>query len=82
MSQIGFGFEINLPAVVNATLDKRVKAHRRTRWQALRTSLTFPAAAGYNSRRLRGRGRLSSGLYRLTLTPMSGAPRSMLFHIG
>jgi hypothetical protein len=56
--------------------------HRRKRWQALRTSLTFLATYGPNGRSLSGRGVLSPGLYRLTAAPEHGIAESMLFHIG
>jgi Subtilase family len=81
-SQLGFAFDVNLPARVHASLAKRVRVRGRTRWQALRGSVTFTAAVGYNSRRLTGRVLLLAGLYRLTLSPVGGAARSMVFHIG
>jgi hypothetical protein len=82
LSQLGFAFSINLPARLHATLAKRVSSHGRTRWQSLRGSANFNVAGGYNRRRLRGRSRLSAGLYRLTLSPVRGPARSILFRVG
>jgi hypothetical protein len=67
---------------VRVTLAKRIRTRKHARWQVLRDSLTIAAASGRNSRRLSGRGVLSAGLYRLTLTPMHGAARSIVFQIG
>jgi hypothetical protein len=81
-SELGFAFDINLPARVHASLAKRARVRGHTRWQALRGAVTFTAAVGHNSRRLTGRGVLMTGLYRLTLSPVTGVARSMVFHIG
>jgi hypothetical protein len=81
-SQLTFAFEINLPAHVHATLAKRVKVHRGARWRALRGTLAFSAKTGFNVKRLPGRGILSPGLYRLTISPDHGPARSLLFHVG
>jgi hypothetical protein len=81
-SQVAFAFTINTATQVRVTLAKRIRTRKHARWQVLRDSLTIAAASGRNSRRLSGRGALSAGLYRLTLTPMHGAARSIVFQIG
>jgi len=82
ISQVGFAFTINTVAHVRVVLALRVRAHGRTRWQTLPSSLTFAALKGRNSRRLSGKRILSNGVYRLTLTPSGGSPRSLVFQIG
>ncbi len=82
MSQVGFLFTINVTAQVRATLARRVHSHGHSRWSPLRHSLTFTAAGGHDSRRLDGGTVLAAGAYRLTLTPVHGAARSLVFAIG
>jgi hypothetical protein len=82
VGQVGFAFTINLPARVRASLAKRLRHHGSARWQALRGSLAFATAPGRNSRHLRGGGSLSAGRYQLTLTPVHGTARSIVFQIG
>ncbi len=82
MSQVGFQFTINLTAQVRATLARRIRSHRHNRWSPLHHSLTFTAAGGHDSRRLGGGTVLAAGVYRLTLTPVHGAARSLVFAIG
>jgi hypothetical protein len=81
LSQVGFGFSINLPARVRASLAKGVRTHGHLRWRALRAAATFNVPGGYHDRRLAGRTRLPGGVYRLTLSPASGAGRAVLFHV-
>lgn len=76
---IAFAFVINVPSKVRVTLMRRVRLHGRTRWLRVGRAATVAAAAGRNVRRLSGRARLPKGLYRLTLTPVSGASRSIAF---
>ncbi len=82
ISQVGFVFDISPGARVRAVLAERVRAHRRTRWQTLPSSITIAATTGRNSRRLSGHRVLSAGVYRLTLTPSGGPSRSLTFQIG
>jgi len=82
VSQLEFSCVLSAATSVRATLSKRVSHHRHARWQPLRDSLTFTAFGGHNRRRLRGRGTLAPGVYRLTLTPAHGSPRSIDFEIG
>jgi hypothetical protein len=79
LSRLGFAFAINLPARVRVTLARRTGTGARARWRALRGSLSFDAPAGSNRRRLTGRGELPRGVYRLTISPQGGAPRSIVF---
>jgi hypothetical protein len=81
LSQVGFGFSINLPARVRASLAKGLRTHGHLRWRAVRAGAMFNVPGGYNDRRLAGRTRLPAGVYRLTLSPASGTGRSVLFHV-
>jgi subtilase family serine protease len=81
LARIAFSFSSSQAAQVRATLALRVGSGRHTRWRALRASLAFAAIKGINHRRLHGSGRLASGLYRLTLTPTGGAPRSIMIRV-
>ncbi len=78
---IAFAFAINVASKVHVTLMHRVRLHGRTRWVAVGRAATVSAAAGRNVRRLSGSTRLVRGVYRLTLTPASGAARSITFTI-
>jgi hypothetical protein len=82
VSQIGFTFTINVAAHVRVTLQRRVLSRGRARWQTQTRSLTIAALSGRNSRQLGGHVALRAGSYRLTLTPVHGAPRSIVFEIG
>jgi len=79
---ISFVFVLNVASKVRVTLTHRVRSHGRTRWVTVGRAATIAAAAGRNSRRLSGAARLPNGAYRLTLAPLSGAPRSLSFTIG
>jgi hypothetical protein len=79
---LSFTFTANVTARVSVGLGKRVGRRGHQRWQALTHPLTVTAIAGRNNRRLGGHGVLSSGTYRLTLTPVGGAAQSILFKIG
>jgi hypothetical protein len=79
---VGFAFTLSADARVHATLAKRVRVHRHTRWVTFAGSLTIAAAKGRNRRHLNNHDALSPGRYRLTLTPQSGAARSIVFQIG
>jgi hypothetical protein len=81
VAQIGFTFTITVAAHVRVSLERRVARHGHALWRALRHPLTIAAASGRNSRRLGGHGVLSGGTYRLTLTPVDGAARSIVFEI-
>jgi hypothetical protein len=80
--ELGFTFTLNRAARVRVSLAKLLSARGHTRWRLLAGSLTIAAASGYNNRHLDGRGVLSAGAYRLTLAPLHGTARSIVFKIG
>jgi hypothetical protein len=81
-AKVVFTFSANMATRLRVSLARRVRSHGRTRWVAVGRAITVSAAAGRNVKRLTGARRLAAGLYRLTLTPSAGKPRSILFHIG
>jgi hypothetical protein len=82
ITQVGFTFEVNMAAHVLVSLQKRVVKHKHTRWVTVLHLHTIVAAAGLNSQHLAKRSALSSGTYRLTLTPVHAAARSIVFKLG
>ncbi len=80
--QLSFTFTSNLPARVRVSLQKLLHGQRHARWRAFGRALEIAAKRGRNTQRMSGRGVLSSGSYRLTLTPASGTARSIVFKIG
>jgi len=80
-SKVAFSFMLNSAAKVRVNLSRRVRRHHRFRWVTIGPAGTMAAVPGRNGARLKGRRALSSGLYRLTVTPLSGHSRSILFHI-
>jgi hypothetical protein len=81
-SQIGFTFTLNVAAHVRVSLQRRVVSHGRAHWQTRMRTLTIAAIGGRNSHSLGGHGMLRAGSYRLTLAPVGGAARSLVFEIG
>jgi hypothetical protein len=81
-AKVAFAFRSNMAIRLRVTLTRRVRSHGRTRWVTVGRSITISAAAGRNVKRLTGAKHLPAGTYRLTLTPSSGKPRSILFNIG
>jgi len=82
-SRVAFAFTLNVAARVRLTLAKRVIVHGRgTHWQTLPFSRTIPGRYGRNSSHLSAPGTLSSGRYRLTLTPTGGSARALTFAVG
>ena len=79
---LAFTFMLNVAAHVQASLEGRVGKRGHQRWKVLEHPLTIDAADGRNSQRLGGRGVLTAGTYRLTLTPLHGTARSIVFKIG
>jgi hypothetical protein len=67
---------------VHASLEAHVGKRGHMRWKALGHSLTIAALGGRNSQHLDGAGVLSPGTYRLTLTAVGAATRSIVFRIG
>jgi hypothetical protein len=80
-TQLGFALSISRAVTVRVTLAVRVGAGRDAHWRALRGSLSFVAVKGLNRRRLRGAGKLTQGLYRLTFAPAGGTSRSISFRV-
>jgi hypothetical protein len=82
IAAIGFTFLSNANVRVLVSLQKRVGKGRHARWLTLAHPRALAALAGRNVARLSGHGSLSSGAYRLMLTPAHGAARSLVFKIG
>jgi hypothetical protein len=80
--RVAFAFTLNVAARVRVTLAKLVVTHGRHRWQALPYSLTITGAPGRDSARLRARGTLAPGRYRLMLAPVHGTARRLTFRVG
>ncbi len=78
---IAFAFVLSIAAKVRVSLVRLVRSHGRAHWRTVGRAATISAAAGHNVKRLSGSGRLPRGVYRLTLTPASGAARSITFRI-
>jgi hypothetical protein len=82
IAKVAFAFNSNMATRVRVTLARRVRSHHRWHWLTVGHPITVSAGAGHNVKRLAGTKRLVAGTYRLTLTPNSGKPRSVVFHIG
>jgi hypothetical protein len=82
LSKVGFAFTLTVPARLRISIAKRIRVHGRTQWKKISSPLTISAASGAQTRSLSGGGALASGRYQLTLTPASGASRSIVFQIG
>lgn len=78
---LGFSFTLNLAARVHVALAKRLTTHGHASWKAAAHSLAIAATIGINRCHLGGHGLLSPGVYRLTLSPVRGAARSIVFTI-
>lgn len=81
VSQLSFLFTSSAAVRVHATLAKRISKHGHTRWRGLPASVTLNCVRGRNTAKLRGHGVLSPGRYRLTVSPLNGVARSMVFSI-
>jgi hypothetical protein len=82
LARVAFTFTLSTAARIVVTLARRVHVHGHWRWSTLRGSNSIAARAGANHAHISGRGVLPSGVYRLTLTPAHGAPRSLMLTIG
>lgn len=80
--QAGFTFRLSDAAAVRVTLAKRVRVRGHMRWKVVSRPFTILARRGNDSGRLRGHQALTPGHYRLTLTPLHGHARSIVFRIG
>jgi hypothetical protein len=81
ISSLAFSCVLSRATSVKLGLAVQVGAADRPRWRMLDSSLTFAATKGENRRRLRGPGVLAPGTYRLTLTPVGGAARSLTIRV-
>jgi hypothetical protein len=82
IAKLAFTFTLNLATRVRVSLEERIGKRGHKHWKAVLRSFTIAALSGHNSKRLTGRGVLSSGSYRLTLAPTGGTARSIVFKIG
>jgi hypothetical protein len=81
ISKVAFSFALSAPVTVRITLARWVRVRGHWRWSTLRGTNSIAARAGVNHSRLRGRGLLPSGRYRLTLTPAHGIASSIAISI-
>jgi hypothetical protein len=81
VSEVSFAFTLSSSARVKVTLAKQVLVGRRKRWQTLPDSVTVAATKGRNGGHLKAHGALAQGRYELTLTPVGGHKRSLVFRI-
>ena len=81
VSRLAFSCTLSQAATVHVTLSLQVHSAGHSRWRALPGSLTFNAVKGLNRRRLRDTAHLAPGTYRLTLTPVDGAARSISIRV-
>jgi hypothetical protein len=79
LSQVAFAFTLSAPARVRVTLSRLLLVHGRPRWVSVAGALTLVRSGGRHRAHLRGSSTLAPGRYRLTLTPASGAARSIAF---
>jgi hypothetical protein len=83
LSQVAFAFVLSAPARVRVrtrvTLARQVVVRGRARWVVVTGGFTLAAARGRDHGRLRGRGALAPGRYRLTLAPARGAESTIVF---
>jgi hypothetical protein len=80
--QAGFTFRLSDAASVRVTLAKHVRVRGHMRWKVVTRPFTILARRGNDSGRLRDHQALTPGHYRLTLTPLHGHARSIVFRIG
>jgi hypothetical protein len=81
LSQVTFTFDLSGSARVRITLSRLLATRGRRHWAAATGALALDAAQGHNRAHLSGRTALAPGTYRLTLTPASGAGRSIVFAV-
>jgi hypothetical protein len=81
IDQLAFTFALNANARVQVSLEERVGKRGHQHWKLL-VHTAASAVVGRNNGRLGGRGVLGPGAYRLTLAPVGGIARSLVFKIG
>ena len=77
LAQVAFSCTLTRASRVRVALSVMVLSDGHTHWRTLPVSLAFNAVRGVNRRRLHGKGDLAPGFYKLTLTPTTGAARSI-----
>ncbi|HEY1833248.1 MAG TPA: hypothetical protein VGG08_02330 [Solirubrobacteraceae bacterium] len=82
ISLVAFSFTLSKAARVRVSFARRVRAHHRTSWATVTSAFTVDGLRGANRSHLKGRRGLPHGIYRLTLTPSSGAARTIQFTLG
>ena len=82
VASLAFTFTLNLATHVHTSLEELIGRRAHRHWKMLGHPLTIAALSGRNRRGLGGRGVLSPGVYRLTLAPVGGKSRSIVFKIG
>ncbi len=82
LSQVAFAFDLSASARVRVTLSRLLTAHGSRHWVAATGALTLTGARGHNQSHLSGDTTLARDAYRLTLTPIHGGARSIVFAIG
>ncbi len=81
VSSVHFIFTLSAAARIRAKLAKLVRVRGHNRWEPVPGALTFTARKGRNRRSLIGRSALTPGRYRLTLTPVHGIARTLVFQV-
>jgi hypothetical protein len=81
VARVAFSCTLSQAANMHVTLAKQIRSGGGVHWRTLHSSLTFAAVRGANRRRLHGSGTLAPGIYRLTLTPVGGAARSLTIRV-
>jgi len=82
LSQVAFAFDLSASARVRVTLSRLLTAHGSRHWVAATGALTLTGARGHDQAHLSGDTTLARDAYRLTLTPIHGGARSIVFAIG
>ncbi len=78
---VAYSFVLNLAARLRLTLTRRIRSGHGTRWATVGTPSMFGARAGRSSKHLTGVRTLAPGMYRLTLAPVGGRPRTIYFSV-
>jgi hypothetical protein len=81
VSRIAFAFTLNVAAHVRVALAKQATARGRHRWQTLPYARVLAAVAGRDRAHLSAAATLAPGRYRLTLTPVGGVGRVLMFSV-
>ncbi len=82
VSELRFAFTSSIAVRVHVTLARLAETRGRAGWRVLAGGLTIAAARGHDQATLKRRAALASGRYRLTLQPVGGSARSLVFTLG